>query len=63
MVVKPVQPDVGEEGDPYIDSGSGTTTTSWFARLITSANRLDAQDNAGKTTLLYRLKVGETLST
>lgn len=53
-----VQPDVGKEGDSDIDLGSGTMTST-AASSITIANR-SSQDNAGKTTLLYRLKVWET---
>lgn len=51
-----VRPPLGKEGDKNTYSGLGMRTRQ-RSGVICVANDPIAQDNAGKTTLLYRLKV------
>ncbi|KAF4783111.1 ADP-ribosylation factor family protein [Colletotrichum scovillei] len=66
-----VGPRVVEEGDSHPDLGTGMRTLPLSVSLVMRPKRGDArltnhrvlQDNAGKTTLLYRLKIGEVVTT
>ena len=49
---------VGEEGDTHIDPRASTCLCARMMPELT-----ETQDNAGKTTLLYRLKIGEVVTT
>lgn len=54
-----VQPALGEKGDPDSDPRPGERAASNAASVLCRLGLTPcAQDNAGKTTLLYRLKVG-----
>ena len=60
LAVQPVQPVLGKEGDPHPDIRTSTIAhfgTIDYAGYQLLTNVAVAQDNAGKTTLLYRLKV------
>lgn len=46
-----------KEGNPNLDSGTGMIRGPEPAYVYTSSRLRLLQDNAGKTTLLYRLKV------
>lgn len=49
------RPPVGKEGDSNTDLGLGTDRMSQWPEV--ALLMISIQDNAGKTTLLYRLKV------